>query len=137
VRQGQKVSCRRVPYDGHLVSHNLRERDGAIASLSGNLEYASLSLFVDGADEYGLPLPAAVTDLRVMAAITGTDTLTATLRWTAPADAVTYTLRYSDTIIADAHWESAITVNVPFTASMPGVTEWFTVPVSYATGEGV
>lgn len=87
-----------------------------------------------GADEYGLPLPAAVTDLRVTAAITSTDTLTATLRWTAPADAVTYTLRYSDTIIADAHWESAITVTVPFTASMPGVTEWFTVPVSYATG---
>jgi hypothetical protein len=162
----------------NLVSHNLRERDGAIASLSGNLEYAPLSLFVDGvsgdlhlaatataaidqgvsvsaglcdddidgdarpigssrdigADEHGLPLPAAVTDLRVTAAITSTDTLTATLRWTAPADAVIYTLRYSDTIIADAHWESAITVTVPFTASMPGVTEWLTVPVSYATG---
>jgi len=33
----------------NLVSHNLRERDGASASLAGNLEDAPLSLFVDGA----------------------------------------------------------------------------------------
>jgi uncharacterized repeat protein (TIGR01451 family) len=32
----------------NLVSHNLRERDGASASLAGNLEDAPLSLFVDG-----------------------------------------------------------------------------------------
>jgi uncharacterized repeat protein (TIGR01451 family) len=34
----------------NLVSHNLRERDGASASLAGNLEGASLSLFAGGGD---------------------------------------------------------------------------------------
>jgi hypothetical protein len=32
----------------NLVSHNLMERDGASATLAGNLENAPLSLFVDG-----------------------------------------------------------------------------------------
>ncbi len=38
-----------VEITNNLLSHNLRERDGAIASLAGNLENAPLSLFVDGA----------------------------------------------------------------------------------------
>jgi hypothetical protein len=38
-----------VEITNNLVSHNLRERDGATASLAGNLENAPLSLFVDGA----------------------------------------------------------------------------------------
>ena len=33
----------------NLVSHNLQQRDGAVASQAGNLDHASLSLFVDGA----------------------------------------------------------------------------------------
>jgi hypothetical protein len=33
----------------NLVSHNLRERDGASASLTANLDYQPVSLFVDGA----------------------------------------------------------------------------------------
>ena len=33
----------------NLVSHNLRERDGASASLTTNLDYQPVSLFVDGA----------------------------------------------------------------------------------------
>jgi len=81
-----------------------------------------------GADEYSAPLPAAVTDLRVTHAVTATGTLTATLRWTAPTDAVTYTLRYSDTFIAGDNWTSAATVTVSFTAT-PGATEWLTTPV--------
>jgi uncharacterized repeat protein (TIGR01451 family) len=32
----------------NLVSHNLQQRDGAVASLAGNLDRAPLSLFVDG-----------------------------------------------------------------------------------------
>ena len=80
----------------------------------------------------------AVTDLRVTHAVVGSGTLsgtlTATLRWTAPVDAVTYTLRYSDTLIAEDNWTSAITVTVPFTASTPGSTEWLTAPVSYTGG---
>ena len=87
-----------------------------------------------GADEYGAPPPAAVTDLRVTHAITATGTLTATLRWTAPADAVTYTLRYSDTLISEVNWDSAVGVTVPFTASTPGTTEWLIAPVSHTGG---
>jgi hypothetical protein len=64
-------------------------------------------------------------------AITTSGTLTATLRWAAPADAVTYTLRYSDTLISEANWASAVAVTVPFTAT-PDSTEWLTAPVAYS-----
>lgn len=77
--------------------------------------------------------PTAVTDLHVTRAVTTTDILTATLRWTAPTDAVTYTLRYSDTLISDDNWASAVIVSVPFTAT-PGSTEWLTAPISYSGG---
>jgi len=77
------------------------------------------------------PVGIHITDLRVAHAITDTDTLTATLRWTAPTDAVTYTLRYSNTLISEDNWAIAVTVSVPFTAT-PGGTEWLTAPVAYA-----
>jgi hypothetical protein len=162
----------------NLVSHNLLERDGATAYEAGNLEYALLSLFVDGAggdlhlaetaadaidqgdalaaglcdddfdgdprpsgpapdvgaDEYVSPVPAAVTNLRVTHAITRTGVLTAALRWTAPTNAVTYTVRHSDTHIHDGNWDSAAAVTVPFTASASGSVETLTVPVPYTGG---
>jgi hypothetical protein len=160
----------------NLVSHNLRDR-GGVASLAGNLEYAPLSLFVDGAggdlhlsedasaaidrgvmlvaglcdddidgearpigsapdigaDEYRTAPPAAVSNLRVIQAITATDTLTATLHWTAPEGAVTYTLRYSDAFISESNWEDAVTIIVPFAAT-PGGLEWLTTSVSHSGG---
>ena len=76
---------------------------------------------------------AAVTDLRVTHALTGAGVLTATLRWTAPADASTYTMHYSDTLISEDNWASAVPVTVPFTAT-PGSTEWLTAPVAYTGG---
>jgi hypothetical protein len=156
----------------NLVSHNLMQRNGAIASLEGNLEDAPLSLFVDGAggdlhlsasassaidqgisiaqglcdddidgdarpigsapdvgaDEYGVPAPAAVADLRVTHAITASGTLTTTLRWTAPADAVTTTLRYSDTLITEANWAGALLL----TDTLPGSAEIYTATVPYS-----
>jgi hypothetical protein len=78
--------------------------------------------------------PAAVGDLRVTHAVIAAGTLTATLRWTAPLGAVTYTLRYSGNLVTDANWASAITVSVPFTASAPGSLETLTAPVSYIIG---
>jgi parallel beta-helix repeat protein len=84
-----------------------------------------------GAYEYGTAIPSAVTDLRVTHAVTGTGVLTATLRWIAPANAVTYTLRYSDTLISENNWAGVLTVAVPFTAT-PGSTEWLTAPVAYS-----
>jgi len=76
----------------------------------------------------------AMTDLRVAHAITDTDTLTATLRWTAPTDAITYTMRYSGTLISGDDWANAVTITVPFTASAPGSTEWLTAPAPYTGG---
>jgi hypothetical protein len=83
-----------------------------------------------GADEYGTPPPAVVTDLRVTQAVTGTGTLTATLVWTAPPDAVTTTLRYSGGIIPEADWASAPLI----TDTLPGGAETFTALVPYTGG---
>jgi hypothetical protein len=80
-----------------------------------------------GADEYGVSPPAVVTDLRVATATTGAGTLTATLRWTAPTDAVTATLRYSGALITDANWATASLL----TDTLPGSAETFTATVPY------
>jgi hypothetical protein len=136
----------------NLVSHNLRERDSATATQTGNLTDAPLILFVDGAggdlhllpgaaaaidqgavltaglcdddidgdsrpigsardigaDEYGIPAPAAVNDLRVSQAVLDGATLTVTLRWTPPAGAVTTTVRYANQPITAANWDAAL-----------------------------
>jgi hypothetical protein len=84
-----------------------------------------------GADEYGTPPPNAVIDLRVTSAITTTGVLTATLRWTAPANAVTTTLRYSRTLITEANWNSASLFD-----SVSGVVNVYTGAVPY-TGNPV
>jgi len=88
-----------------------------------------------GADEYHpSTLPAAVTDLRVTTALTDSHSLTATLRWTAPINAVTYTLRYSVAAIDANNWNDAINITVPFTAAMPGSTETLTATIPYTSG---
>jgi hypothetical protein len=158
----------------NLASHNLQGRDGASATLAGNLEDAPLSLFVDssggdlhlaatattaidrgvsiaegpcdddfdgdarpigaardiGADEYGVPPPPPVTDLHVTQAVTSSGVLTATLGWTASADAVTTTLRYSGTLITEATWASAFLI----TDTLTGGAETFTATLPYAGG---
>jgi hypothetical protein len=85
-----------------------------------------------GADEYGTPPPAAVTDLRVTGAITSTGVLTAVLAWSAPSDAITATLRYSGTLIAESGWDSA----TPLTDTLPADAGLYTAVVPYA-GETV
>jgi len=88
-----------------------------------------------GAD---IPIVGSVRDLRVSDVVSGTSTLpitlTATLRWTAPSNALTYTVRYSDVLITEANWNDAGTVNVPFMASVPGSPEQLITPVSYTGG---
>ena len=83
---------------------------------------------------YESPFSAQVTDLRVVAAIVDEPSLTITLRWTAPAAAVTYTLRSSNSWLTPANWNDAPIVTVPFTASEPGSSEWLTTPVDYTGG---
>ncbi|CAG0927104.1 hypothetical protein TFLX_00352 [Thermoflexales bacterium] len=82
-----------------------------------------------GADELG-----RVSDLRVSNASVTSNTLTATLTWTAPQNAVTYTLGYSNTLITDANWPAAITHTVSFTAPAPGSLQQFTLSVPYTVG---
>ena len=82
-----------------------------------------------GADEYGLPPPATVTDLRVTQA-TGSGPLTATLRWTAPTNAITTTLRYSNALITSANWNSATLL----TDTVPGSANIYTATVPYSGG---
>ena len=71
-----------------------------------------------------------VLDLRVTNALTATGTLTATLGWTAPADAVTYTLRYSPALITDANWAGASLL----TDTLPGSANTHTANASYSGG---
>ena len=85
-----------------------------------------------GADEYTVAAPAAVTDLFVTHAVSGGGLLTATLRWSAPADAVTYTLRYDATAINDANWDSATDIPVLFGAAAPGATETLDASIPFA-----
>ncbi len=135
----------------NLVSHNLRQRDGATATQAGNLINAPLTLFVDGAggdlhllpgatavidqgvplaaglcdddidgdprpigpardigaDEYGIPAPAAIRDLRVIQATLDGGNLTVTLRWTPPVAAITTTVRYAAQPLTAATWDVA------------------------------
>ena len=60
-----------------------------------------------GADEYVASTPPAVNDLRVSHAVTDSTTLTATLTWTPPDEAVTTTLRYSGALITGENWAGA------------------------------
>lgn len=83
---------------------------------------------------YESPYSTKVTDLRVIAAVGDTHSLTVTLRWTTPFAAITYTLRSSNTLLTAANWSDASIVTVPFTASKPGSSEWLTTPIEHAGG---
>lgn len=83
-----------------------------------------------GADEYATSAPSAVTDLRVVRAITGTGSLTVTLRWTAPENAVTSTLRYSSTLVTSDNWGNA----TPLTSDLPGSIETYAASIPYGGG---
>jgi hypothetical protein len=83
-----------------------------------------------GADEYGTSPPSAVTNLRVTHAVTSASTLTTTLCWTAPANAITTTLRYSGTLITEANWASAFLL----TNTLSGTAQTYTATVTYTSG---
>jgi hypothetical protein len=87
-----------------------------------------------GADEYSAPVPGAITDLRVSQALSGAGVLTLTLRWTAPAGALTYTLRYAEAPLDQDNWDSASDVPVPFNAATPGSAEELATSVPYTSG---
>jgi hypothetical protein len=86
--------------------------------------------------------PSAVTDLRVTAALTDTNTLTATLHWTPLSTAVTSTLRYFNSPITDLNWNSALTLTTDvlsnsYTAVVPysNSVTYFALESQTATGD--
>jgi len=157
-----------VELRNNLVTNRLWDRGGD-STLSGNLDYQLLSLFVDGsngdlhlaetavvaidqvgslsdvvddidgdsrpigaaadigADEYGIPSPNAVIDLRVAQVISDTNPVRVTLNWTPPANAITTTIRYAETSITDAGWDSAVIL----TDTLSGDAYSFEVDVPY------
>ncbi len=96
-----------------------------------------------GADEYGVPRPDPVRDLRVADAVAGS-TLTATLRWTAPPGALTTTIRYAGGPLAEVDWPEALSLAEDLkgsigslTAAVPydGSTMFFALKTQNAAGD--
>jgi hypothetical protein len=83
---------------------------------------------------YESPFSIRVTDLRALHATLDPQGVNITLRWTAPANAVTYTIHRSNTLLTTTNWDQAANVTVPFTASIAGDTEWLTTSLDY-TGD--
>lgn len=83
-----------------------------------------------GADEYGIPAPQAVRDLRVRRALTDATTLTATLTWSPPDGALTTTLRYTRGRITEENWATATLL----TDALTGAGGRYTATVPYAGG---
>ena len=76
------------------------------------------------------PAPAAVTNLRVTQATSGSGALTASLAWTPPGEAITTTLRYSAAPITAANWSSAALL----TAALPGGLSSYDATLPYTGG---
>jgi hypothetical protein len=74
---------------------------------------------------------APVDDLRVTQAVTGSGRLTATLRWTPPASAMTTTVRYSTALITAGNWASALVV----TDILPSGSDVLTAEVSFISND--
>lgn len=83
-----------------------------------------------GADEYGVPAPAAVTNLRVTTATASGGTLTATLTWTPPAGATAILIKSASAPLTEANWESG---SLPYVEASGGTTS-LTLNVPYSGG---
>jgi hypothetical protein len=102
--------------DLHLVSKIpvVVDQAGSLSGVSDDFDGDArpIGLAPDiGADEYGDPPPAAVTDLRVTQALTDTGTLTVTLDWSPPKEAESQTIRYASERITASNWEAASILN--------------------------
>jgi hypothetical protein len=83
-----------------------------------------------GADEFAVATPR-VTDLHIAQCVHSSDALTATFGWTDLAGAVTTTVYYSGTLIAEANWPGATVLS----DTIPGGVESYVAVVGYSEGE--
>lgn len=70
-------------------------------------EYTMLNYLNIEAVEQAPTAPTAVADLQITNLLAGTDSITATLQWTPPHDAITTTLRYGTAPLTNENWANA------------------------------
>ena len=80
-----------------------------------------------GADEYGDPPPAPVTDLQVTQVLTGTGIVTITLGWSPPSSAISQTIRYAHDPITTSNWDEATLL----TDALIGSASSYTAAIPY------
>ena len=90
-------------------------------------EYTMLNYL---AIEAANPKPDRVTDLHVAEVASGTDSVTVTLAWTAPADVDKIMVRYSTAPLNEANWSSALLL----AEEQPGASQTVTGQVAYKSG---
>jgi hypothetical protein len=83
-----------------------------------------------GADEIMDPALVPVTNLRVTQAVLVGDTVTITLTWTPPQDAVSIEIRMAEQLINNGNWDVATVL----TDSLPGDSATYTTDVPYNDG---
>lgn len=83
-----------------------------------------------GADEYRIPAPPAVRDLRVVSAVPSSGSLTVTLRWTPPPSADVTELRSSSAPITASSWPTATLIH----GSLSGGASTYTATLPYTGG---
>ena len=83
-----------------------------------------------GADEYGDPPPAPVTDLQVTQVLTSTGIVTVTLGWSSPSDAISQTIRYAQDPITTSNWDEATLL----TDVLTGSASSYTAAIPYTNG---
>jgi len=106
--------------------HGLSTLDQAGNTAPSNPPQALYDLLLHWKDLVNPP----VNDLRVADAVTTTGTLTATLTWTPPTNAITVTLRYSNSLITEGNWDSALLL----TDTLTGTADVYQAVVPYTDG---
>ena len=83
-----------------------------------------------GADEYGDPPSAAVTDLHVTQVLTGTGIVTITLEWSPPLNTISQTVRFAHDPITRSNWDEATLL----TENLIGSASSTTAVIPYTNG---
>ncbi len=116
-----------------VASYSVTQDGAALSPSAYSVQPARFTLLrqaTDLAHTYVIALASSATpvaDLRVTNAITATGLLTATLAWTPPGNAVTTTVRYSNTLITEANWAGTLLL----TDTLTGTANLYTTTLPY------